>query len=76
MTRKEAVEQLIKRHELKAQQYMMMGAYHQEQVNNLKAYRYELDKPGFKTKGWTRYSGQSRVETYVIQAGDTHRGIE
>ena len=76
MTRKDAVERLIKRNELKAQQYMMMGAYHQEQVNNLKSYRYELDKPGFRTKGWTRYSGQSRVEIYVIQAGDTHRGVE
>ena len=66
MTRLQAVELLILRHENKADIYAGLERLHRDRVKELKDYRYELTRPGFKTKGWTRATRPGRVEPYVI----------
>lgn len=67
MTRLEAVDLLIDR-------YSTVAANAINKINELKAYRYNLTKPGFKASGWNRHTSvnSSRIEPYVIQAGDTN----
>lgn len=71
MNRKESVKQLIQRHNRLAQQYAELSNHHHQLQKDYEAYLYELNKPGFKMKGWYRYTGKSgRIEPYVVQASD------
>ena len=66
--RTEAVKKLISRHEDRANYHALAHQHHTKIINELKNYLYELQKPGFKTKGWTRYTRQGRTENYVLLA--------
>lgn len=74
MDRKKAVTLLIDRHKSLASQYSQMSQHHAHQVKDYEAYLYELNKPGFRTEGWMRFSRASRIEPYVIQAEDRQVG--
>jgi hypothetical protein len=63
-----AVEALIKRHRELAQSHAEEASRHLNLAKDFEDYRYELTRPGFKTKGWMRYSKRGRVEPYVVQA--------
>lgn len=67
MNRKEAVKLIISKHNSLAQQYAELSNYHHLLAKDYEAYQYELNKPGFKTKGWKRFTGKGRIEPYVIQ---------
>ena len=68
MSRLNAVKALIERHRDLAMQYNELAQYHLQLSKEYEAYKYELTKPGFATKGWKRFSKQSRIENYVVQA--------
>ena len=74
MNRKEAVKLLISKHNSLAQQYAELSNYHHQLSKDYEAYQYELNKPGFHTKGWKRFSGKGRTEPYVVQASDGQVG--
>lgn len=65
------VELLIERHKLLSEQYANAHHYHTARTKELESYLYELKKPGFKIKGWYRYTGSSsRIEPYLITASE------
>jgi len=67
MTRREAVLLLIERYENAATASVI-------RMTELKTYLYEIDRPGFKTRGWTRYQGKTgRIEPFVVVPGNTHQ---
>ena len=68
MNREEAVKLLVQRHNDLANQYAVLSNYHNQLAKDYQDYLYQLQKPGFKTKGWKRFTGKSRIEPYVIQA--------
>ena len=74
MKRIEAVDKLIERHELLSKQYEELSLTHSKTVKDLKSYKYELTKPGFRTKGWVRCSEPKRTEPYIVQPGNTWDG--
>jgi len=62
MDRITAVKALIERHTEAA-------TYHIDKVNELKAYLYDLTKPGFNSRGWRRVAvKRGRTEPYLVQA--------
>ena len=75
MNRELAVKLLAQRHNDLATQYAHMSQYHASIAKDYTDYLYELNKPGFKTKGWKRFTGKSRIEPYVIQAEGGAVGI-
>ena len=68
MNREESVKLLVQRHNDLANQHAAMSQYHSMLAKDYQDYLYQLQKPGFKTKGWKRFTGKSRIEPYVIQA--------
>jgi len=65
-----AVKMLIEKHHELGNQHAILSNYHHELAKDYENYLYELRKPGFKTKGWLRYSKKGRTEPYVVQADD------
>lgn len=68
MNRLKAVDLLIEKHRDLALEYSNLAQKHLALSKEFECYRYELSKPGFKTKGWDRCCKQGRTEPYVIQA--------
>ena len=73
MTRRDAVDGLIDRHLNMANKLRDLLQRELDTIKNLEAYKYELTKPGFDTKGWKRYGKGGRIETYVVQTGNTYQ---
>ena len=71
MNRKTAVALLIERHKSMAEQHANAHHYHNDKAKELESYLYELNKPGFKVRGWCRYTGKSsRIEPYLVTASE------
>lgn len=70
MNRLKAVTLLIERHRDLAIHHGELAQKHLQLSKDYEAYRYELNKPGFKTKGWRRFAGQGRIEPYLIHSED------
>ena len=69
----EVIEKLIDRHVSRAETLRNALQRELDQINELTVYKYELSKPGFKTRGWVRYGKKcQRTEPYIIQAGGVH----
>ena len=75
MNRELAVKLLITKHNDIAQQYAALSQYHAQLAKDYQDYQYELSKPGFKTKGWKRFTGKGRIEPYVVQAEGAMVGV-
>ena len=73
MNRLKAVDLLIERYNQRAVRLTQLAQESIDKVKELQAYRYDLTRPGFKIKGWARYTGKpARIEPYVVAAGNTH----
>lgn len=72
MTRRQALPLLIDRHRDIALQYTEMAQHHLNIAKSYEEHLYEINRPGFRTKGWLRYTGNvtRRIEPYVVQADD------
>lgn len=71
--RRRVVELIIERHKERASFYRLMAVEEEAKAKEFEAYLYELNRPGFKSKGWHRMCKPARVEPYVVQAGETIR---
>jgi hypothetical protein len=67
----EAVTRLIERYRRDAHHARTIAEVYDRKVVELESYLYELKAPGFRTPGRLRFTGRSRIEPYVVQAGDT-----
>jgi len=75
MGRLEAVELLIIRHQELAQAHADQANKHMNLAKDYEDYKYDLSRPGFKTRGWYRYAGKGRVEPYIVQAEGAMIGV-